>query len=343
MRLSDLDSKNIRINMVLLQTPSVHLEMFIQDKLKRRYHVNREAIIDFEVKTDYKKIKNVIGVTPPDSESWFVHIDLDKFCKRGVPDKDLKYAIEQSSTVLFFCTCSSYKIYRGFKDTFKGYSGFCDFYMNYLRRPDFIYLYDAFTLSDNKLSKPLFDYVVQSYSGDIEAVFELLIQLNQGTKIESRKDIAEFCGLGGLSIESYIFSLLKPLSGSDKGLNTVLKNRIKAGADLAETLGFRTMYNYMSSSLLHFCQLKTLIISGVVYKTVRKLPSTYNEKALAKYQKYIWKLKQIPLSDLLRLRQCIGNKVWENELDLLNFLYKYYAVQSKLTYIKMVEANKSLD
>lgn len=329
MRLSDLDSKNRSIDVVLLQTSSTKLSMFIQDKLKRRYNCKSDSLIELETKSDLKKVKEVFGVTPPFAAKWFVTIDLDKG-KNGVALKDLIPVIKQSSTCIFFCTSSKYKTYKEFKESFKDSTTFFDYYINYLRRPDFLYLYDAFTLSDNKLSKQLFDYAVQSYSGDIEAVFDLLLALNSGQKFESRQDIAEVCGLGGLSVESYIFSLLKPVSGSDKGLKTVIKNRVKAGVDLGNTIGFQKMYNFTAKSIMLFCELKMLIISGVIYKSVRNLPDSFDEKALAKYQKYIWRLKEIPLSDILRLRQCMGAYAWHNGSDFLNFIYKYYELKSEL-------------
>jgi hypothetical protein len=333
-RLSDLDSKNLNINVVLLQTPSTKLTMFLQDKVKRKYKCKNDSIIDIGVKSDYKKVKEVLGTTPPFSDKWYVSVDLDK-----TMDKELIELVKQSYTCVFFCTCSKYKTFKQFKEGLKDMTGVFDFYINYLRRPDFLYLYDAFTLSDNKLNKQLFDYAVQSYSGDIEAVFELLIHLNQGEKFENRKEIAEICGLGSLSIESYIFTLLKELSGSDKGLATVIKNRVKAGVELGEAIGFSSMYNFMSRSLLLFCELKMLVMSGIVYKTVRNLPDTFDEKALSRYQKYIWRLKEIPLSDLLRLRQCMGKKAWRSELDFLNFIYRYYNMKANMTLAQMQSAN----
>ena len=308
--------------------------MFLQDKIKRKYKCKNDSIIDIGVKSDYKKVKEVLGTTPIFSDKWYVSVDLDK-----TMDKELIELIKQSYTCVFFCTCSKYGTFKQFKEDLKDMTGIFDFYINYLRRPDFLYLYDAFTLSDNKLNKQLFDYAVQSYSGDIEAVFELLIHLNQGEKFESRKEIAELCGLGSLSIESYIFTLLKGLSGSDKGLATVIKNRVKAGVELGEAIGFSSMYNFMSRSLLLFCELKMLIMSGIVYKTVRNLPDTFDEKALSRYQKYIWRLKEIPLSDLLRLRQCMGKKVWRSELDFLNFIYRYYNMKANMTLAQMQSAN----
>ena len=319
MRLSDLNSSTLDVSVAIVQTPSSKMLMFLQDKLKAKYHCRSDSVITIDNKTDYKKIKAVLGIYPAFAEKWFVEVNLDKF-----RDKELIALVKQSTTCLFFCTCSKYKTFKDFKEAIKGVDGVCDFYINSLRRADFVFLYDAFTPDDNKLTKQLFDYVFKSYMGDVEAVFDLLIQLGQGTKVESRKDITEICGLGGLSVESYIFDLLKDLSGSDKGLMTVIKNRVKAGTDLCDSVGLKSMYNFMNRSIGLLCELKMLMISGVVYKSVRHLPDSFDEQALARYQKYIWRLREIPLSKLLKLRQSIGETPWKSELDFLGFIYRYY-------------------
>ena len=324
MRFADLDGKTFNPNIVLLQTPSTKLSMFIEDKLKRKVEANRESIITIETKADYAKIKNVIGIVPPNSKKWFVELNLDKHY-----NKDMVKLLKNSTTCLFFCTCSKYGTFKKFKDEFSKTMNFYDMYINYLKRPDLVYLYDAFVKSDNKLSKQLFDYVAQGYSSDIEAVFDLLLALNSGQVITSRKDISDICGIGGLSVETLIFSLIKPLSGSDKGLHKVLKNRIQAGTELGASLSYRTFYNYMHKSLRTLCELKQLMIAGVVYKSVHNLPDSYNEKDIAKYQKYIWRLREIPLSKLLRIINCMGSQ-WQNELDFVQFIYRYYYEESIL-------------
>lgn len=320
MKLADLDAATLDISVVLVQTPSSKMLMFLQDKIKAKYGCRSDAVIDIENKTDYKKVKAVLGVYPPFAERWYVSVNLDKFF-----DKELISLVKQSTTCVFFCTCSKYKTFKNFKEAVKGVDGVFDFYINSLRRADFVYLYDILTRSDNKLTKQLFDYVFKSYMGDVEAVFDLLLQLNQGTKVESRKDITEICGLGGLSVESYIFDLLKDLSGSARGLETVIKNRVKAGSDLCDSVGIRSMYNFMSRSIGLLCELKMLMISGVVYKSVRHLPDSFDEQALARYQKYIWRLRMIPMSKLLQLRQSVGETPWKTELDFLGFIYRYYS------------------
>jgi hypothetical protein len=336
MKLSDLDAKNAKPDVLLLQTPSVKMMQFLQDRLKRKYHVTADAMITIETKNDFKRLKDVEGVVPLDSDRWFVLIDLDKFW-----DKDVKASIRNGVTCVFFCTCSKYKTYKTFKDEFKSDNiEIFDYYINYLRKTDFIYLYDAFVHKDNKLSNDLFNRVAKSYSGDIEAVFELLIHLSNGDKFKTMKDISDVCGFGGQTIETYIFSLFKPLSGSDKGLKLMIKKRAQVGADLGRSLKFSTMYNYMNKSIRTLCELKMLVISGVVYKRVSNLPNSFDEKALARYQKYLWQLRSIPMSELLLLSQCMGNVQWKTEVDFLNFLYKYYKIKSVN---KLKEVAKNVD
>lgn len=332
MRLSDMDSKNFEPNVVIIQTPSVKLSMFIEDKIRRLYACTNDSTIDVRVKSDLKKVKEVLGITPPFSKRWYVPVDLDKF-----KDKELAELIKVSSTCVFVCTCSKYVTFKQFKDSLKEVHGVCDFYINYLKRPDFIYLYDAFVPEDKRLQKSLFDYVTQSYSGDIDVVFNLFLELAKGTVFKDRKAIADLCGIGGLSVESFIFMMLKPLSGSDKGLKKMLKLRIQAGSELAESMGYTKLYNFTAHSLMTLIQLKMLIISGDIYKEVRDLPESYDKNRLVRYQKYIWKLKTLPLSALLLLRQSMGDRAWRNEFDYLNFVYKYYKVLSIQRLNSMIE------
>lgn len=324
MLLRDLDDKNADCNVIILQTTSEKLRMFVQDNIKRRFKCNADTIISCNSKKDYKQIKDIINVVPPFSEKWYVNVDLD-VCN----DKDFIALVKEATTCVFFCNVKKYAVYKKFKEDIKQISGVFDYYITYLRRNDFIYLYDAFVPESKRLQKSLFDYVVQSYSGDIEAVFDLFLELGQGKEIKSRKDIADICGLGGNSTESFIISMLKEPPTTEKGLNKVLKNRIRAGTELSEAYGLSSFYNRLRSTLMSFIQIKELLISGVVYKQIYKLPDGYDERRLSKYQRYIWKLKEIPFSRILRLYTSLGDKTWRSDIEFLNFVYRYILVEEK--------------
>ena len=173
MRLSDLESKNAKINVVLVNTNSTRLHLFLNDKLKR--HVNGNADNSFNVygKDNLRELKELIGIYPPFSEKWFVHIDLDNINTKEIGYTDIADIIKKSNTVLFYCVCSKYAIYKKFKELLKDINGFYDFYLSYLRRADFIYLYDAFLPKDKRLSQQLLNFVIQTYSDKVESLFDL--------------------------------------------------------------------------------------------------------------------------------------------------------------------------
>lgn len=286
-----------------------------------------------ENKADLKQVRNLLGVSTPSGGTWFIYVNLDTFKET----KDLIKIINESTTCLFFMICSKYSTFKTIKTGIDKSKSVFDFYITYLAKSDLLYLYDTITTSDNKLSHELYTYVSKSYTGDIEAVIDLFLKLNSGVKIKSRKDISDICGIGGNSTESFIFSLLTPLSGSDKGLKRVMKNRLVAGIDLCNTLGVKRFYTYINKAITSFILIKQLLISGAIYKSIRNLPDTYDEKALSRYNKFLWKIRLIPMSDLLRIKQCLGDKSWTSEMDFLRFLYKYYNIEAKLLLQKGIE------
>lgn len=318
MYLSELDKRDI--NVVILQSNSIKMSMFIKDRVKRKYHGNVNTIIDVNKKSDLKLVKEVIGIVPPFSEKWVIYVDMS-----SVDVKDISNIIQLSTTCVFCCETDNYKTFKELKDTLKNLkvTDVFDYYINYLKRNDLVYLYDAFVPEDKRMVKTLFDYVVQSYSGDVEAVLNLFLELAGGKEIKNRKDIADICGIGGLSIESFIFSLVKEPSKSERGLKKVMKTRVQAGRELGAMYGYSTFYNFMRKSLMNMIDIKILIMSGNIYKSIRSVPNGYDEKSLSRYQKYVWKLKEIPLTRLLRIVSCMGNKRWRTEADFLNFYYNF--------------------
>lgn len=328
MLLKVLDERDY--NVVILQSSSVKMSTFIKDKVKRKYRGNRDTIIDVEKSSDIKRVKEVTGIVPPFSDRWVVYVDITK-----VGIKEVVPMIETGTTCVFCCIVDKYKDFKSLKNGLEKnhVEGVLDYYLTYLKRPDILYLYDAFVPEDRRMTKALFDYTVQSYSSDIEAVLDLFLALGEGKEIKNRKDIADICGIGGLSIESFIFMLVKDPSTSEKGLKRVMKLRVQAGRELGEIYHFDTFYNFLSSSIMKMIDIKVLITSGVVYKSIRDLPDSYNEKALQRYQKYIWRLKEIPMTRLLRIRECMGSRRWSTEADFLNFYYNFVTRTYKDSFI----------
>lgn len=330
MLLRDLDRKNENPDVLLITTNSAMLDEFLRDKMKRHYHVGTDSIFEIESKSDLKPVREILDVSPPFADRWFVSINLDKFDFRS--HATIADLVLNSKTCFFFITGTLYANYKKMKDLIdKPTISLYDYYLKSLRKSDFLYLYDAFVREEDRLTPSLFKFAFNNYNSNVDAFFTLLMRLNEGVKVTTQKDIVDICGIGGLSTESYLLSLMKPLSGSDKGLKIVLKNKIKAGKELGDVYGYEKFYRFISKNILYFCEIKMLTISGVIYRKVKDLPAGYDEQRLAHYNKYLPALSEVPLSELLRLKQTLGERVWKSDMDLIAFLYSYYGVKSQET------------
>ena len=343
MLIKSLDDIDSSAKVFLVQTPSEKMQMFLEDKIKRQLGSNRDTIIDVVNKKDIKKVKDIMNFVPPSAKKWYIFVDLKKL---GVTE-DLRKLVNESTTCVFFCVADKYVTFKKCKELFNKSEKVYDFYLTMLRRPDMVYLYSALVPSSNQLSKQLFDYVAQSYSSDIEAVFELFLELAKGTEIKNRRAIADICGVGGNSVEGFIFSLMKQPPVTEKGVKTVIKNRLIAGIDLSEVYGARTFRAYLVSTLRKFIDIKVLIMSGVVYKTIKDLPKGYDEQALVKYQKFIWRLNEIPMTRLLRCLYFLNQtRMWYSDMDVIKFIYNFILDTQRhevLPYIEILKVDERIE
>lgn len=320
MYLQEIDRELDRTSVVLLQTPSDVLKMFLQDKIKAQLNSTQESILVVDSKKTLREAGNLSGMIPFDAKRWLFVLDLDKI---GV-NSDLQEVIYNNSTGLFLCTTDKYSTYKRFKEMCKVLDKMLDFYITYLKRMDFYYLYYAIVPKESMLPKALSDFVQKGYSNDISTVINFFMELNRGTKFDSKKSIIDFCGQSGNTVDNLLFSLLEMQFKTERGIKSVIGNRLKAGYELAQSIGWRKLRNYLYSSLNAVMDIKGLYISGVIYKRIENLPDNFNEKKLSKYQRLFHKIKEVPFSDMVRLRIALyecGD--WNNEADYLRFIYRY--------------------
>lgn len=322
MLLSALDNSKGRFKVFLLQTPSDKLRLYLYDRIKEDYNCNKDTILELKDKKDLKKIKEIAYIDSFMSDKWLVTCNIKSVSSFM---KEFVELIYESTTIIFFCTADNYRTFKNFTTALKnkGVTEVYQYYLTSLRSADFAYLYGKHVTKNNKLTKQLYDFVYQGYNSNISALMELFEELQRGTEFQSRKDISEVCGVGGNSVESFIFSMLKDPPSTEMGTKTVLKNRLKAGLDLVSIYGVKRFQSYLSACLSSFIDLKMLLISGTIYKKVINLPKGYDEAKLIKYQRFIWRIKPIPTTRLLRLANFLQQKSWTNELDFVRFVYGY--------------------
>lgn len=318
MALKELDND---LSFVLFQTTSDLMRIFIQDKLKKTNNNSTGNIFIIENKKDFKEALSTCNVQPFGADKWLFIIDTNKM---NLSYKDLKDIVRNNSSGVFLVEVHKYKEYKRIKNIVGDSEGFLDLYLPRLRRDDFLYLYDYYTPSWNKLTPKLYNQIYRDYSNDVDAVMNLFKAMQNGTRVTSIKDVTLTVGVAGNTVESYIISLLKEPPTTAKGAEIIIRNRVKSGLELAEVHGYEKMWVYMVSCIKSFTDIKILMINGIVYKKIQtELPEGYDDKKLFRYQKYIWRLESIPLSRVIRLRYALQRNKWQSGEDFLRFIYDY--------------------
>lgn len=318
MALKSLDND---LSFILFQTTSDLMRIFIQDKIKKVNNNSTGNIFVLENKKDFKEALTTCNVQPFGADKWLFIIDTGKM---NLSYNDLKAIIRNNSSGVFLVEVQRYQEYKRIKNIVGDTEGFLDLYLPRLNRYDFLYLYDYYTPDWNKLPTKLYNQVFRDYNNDVDAVMNLFKAMKNGARVTSIKDVASICGEAGNTVESYVISLLKDPPNTEKGTIITIRNRIKAGLDLAEVHDYEKMWVYMVGCIKAFTDIKMLSINGIIYKRIQhELPEGYDDKKLFRYRKYVWRLEEIPFSRVIRLRYALQRNKWKSGEDFLKFIYDY--------------------
>ncbi|WP_255294051.1 hypothetical protein [Bacillus toyonensis] len=322
MGLEKLYDRQTRMKVVLLYTPSSSLSIYVQDVIKNRYQIKKDSIKTITSKKELGATKDVYNVVPFLSQAWLFHVtNGDKVIK-----KDFLKLSRGNTSGVYLIEFENYKNYKFAKDLLQREVGVVDLYMAWLRRADFNTLYNQLVVGFNgtQLPKSLLDFVSKGYSSEIEAVFQLFLELRDGREIKSRKQIIDICGLNSNTVDNFMFSLLKDPPTKDAGVKKYMSNRLKEAVDLAEKYTWSTFRNYLKRSVKSCIDVKMILSSGEVYKDIRVYENEgYNMKQLKRLQRYIPTLKEISIARLLGLLDNLEKRTWYNDVDFLNFFFNY--------------------
>lgn len=322
MAFENIDEYSDMLKCILLQTGSEALKLYLRDKLKDMYSCSSNEILEIKNQSGFKQVRELAVSAPFMADKWVFVIDITSL-KADVM-KSLVSIIKNSTDSVFLCYCDKYAVYKSFKEKMKSEEGFLDYYVTYLRYSDMDYLYESIVPEDNRLTQKMYKEFKKGYSSDVDAVMKLFSTLKMGIEIKTKSQITDLCGIGGNTLNSFVFSLLKNAPASEKGLITTLRNRVKSVYDLKEDYTWGQLWGYCKKILENIRDIKMLLISDDIYNSVRNLPDGYDEKALMKYQRYLYLIKGIPMTRVLRVLAMLMEQRWSNEQYFLLFIYRYY-------------------
>lgn len=313
---SDLDDNLNDLDVVLLQTTCDRIDELLFAKVQNRLNISNDNVIHIRTKEDFDTVKSLQGILTPTEGRWLIYCDTTIF----IETNNLIDLMLHSNTCIFFIKVNYYKTYKDIKTRLKTKNVF-DYYVTYLNRPNLLYIYDSLVPKSNGLTTRVITYLSKNYSSDIEQIFQLFDALRSGKVIDKPNDVVKCVGIGGNNIESFIFSLLTPISGSTKGLKLVKKKRYTQAYSIYNALGPKRFYDFYKKTLQDFLDIQMLRLTDVVYDSLIGLEDPYNH--LARYNRYLYKFKELDISSIMRLMSFLPVD-FESQVSVYSYINDYY-------------------
>lgn len=320
---------NEKYNTHIFLANSSLAEMYVYDILKKKCGADMDSIFTVNSKKSFQEMLDMVSAQPFLADKWFFIIEYGKI-KRSL---DSKKGIFKSDSSEFLIKVKNYKEFKEAKEALSVVGdGVNDIYLSYIN------YYDTdFLLSDFEISSKLISYVYKSYSSDPEQVFRLRKELQSGIVVNSRKQIAELCGVSTGTLNSFTISLLGGEPKGEKGKKIVIRNRIKVALELSEVYGYSKFKNFLTASVKDILDIKVLYMQGAIYNRITDLPEirvkdekgeeklVFDEGRLSRYRFYLDTIKEIPYTRILRLYLFLKTYgKWYSDADMVNFIYQYY-------------------
>lgn len=312
--LKDLVDKTLNYHTVMCD--SGKLDLLVYNLLKQACNGNKDTIFYVNKKSDVEEMLDLSLIMPYSADQWLFIVNYNKVKRHRRKLIEFIKAKTVSSKVLV--SFDKYADFKKFNDDLGALVN--SMYLKTLRKDDM-----AFLFRNTKLGKDLKEFIFYSYRSEVEKVMSVLDYIKDGHSVKTRKDITELVGVSTGSIQHFIFQLLGKPPKTEKSRERIIKNRSYILSELAKVYGVRGIKTILTNSVKDILDIKTLYLSGVVYKSLTNIPEGYDSKRLLRYRVFFGKIIDIEYSRILELYLLLYNEgAWSNELDLYKFLYIYY-------------------
>lgn len=304
------------VNVHTMMQDSGKLDLFVYNMLKKATNGNKDTVIYVNKKSDVEEMSDLSLVMPMNAEQWLFIISYDKVKRHR--RKIIELIKQKNPSSKYLISFEKYVDFRRFNDDLGSMVN--SMYLKNLNQKDVRFLFRKY-----KFDKGLFQFIFYSYRSEVEKMMTLLSFLDMGQTVKSRKDVTDLVGVSTGSIQHFIFQLLgkKPLSLKSQGI--IVKNRTVTISELAKVYGVRQLKGIITNSVKDILDIKSLNLTGVLYKSIDRIPEGYDSTRLLKYKPFYAKILDVPYIRILDLYLLLYNeRSWNSELDMYRFIYTYY-------------------
>lgn len=325
MLMTDILKGDQQFDMIIVYNKSPRYMAMVNNLVRRRLGVENSDIIRVSSMSEIIRHADLLRTKPLYSPYWLVLVE------------EAKYNMSKELVTLIN-TVSNFKLVIGVKN----YGDFLKFrydrslkqvkkdimYGSMLAKEEFQLVYKATIKSKYAvpLSSKLYEFVEKGYLREPESVFKLLSLLKEGVSFGDRREIISAIGLGNLTVEQEVLSLLSSRVSTERGLKQFMKRHGRMMLELSARYSTSSLKSAILRSLKALILIKSLIAKGdiIVGLPVNVDFKPYKNSSLNIYARRVEQIDEISLKKMvymLGILESTGR--WSDNLDLFNFLYTY--------------------
>ena len=323
--LEKVDQLSLDIANIIIYTNSNSLQSFLKKRLKERFNIARNLTKYASKASELKEIKNETFTPPFGGGTWFLDIQADKLSLSDL-GKSLNNVSNAAVCVYWFTNYAQFKKVCEL-EVVKRQGMYCfTMYTGKLYPEDITYMHEKMLPVEKRLPKKLLDYLKKNYTYDVDAVCKVFQSISQGEEIKSTRDIINKVGMGGNTVDSFVIKLLTTNPKTEKGLKSSFEKAVVLLNDLSYSYEYRTIKNYMRSTLKTIIDIKQLQIMGLYTENLKNIPeNVYDETKIQRMKRYDRViLNELNLGRVINLLLCIDKyDSFDTELSLIEGINSY--------------------
>lgn len=326
MQLTEVLDNQVFFDTVLVYNRSSKYFSLMLNLIKKKFKVQSSDSYSIKSLADLKQYESLLTTAPLFSSAWLFYIEDANVT--GISSEIMDLILRSHKLVLVVGT-SNYGSFMRLRNERRWKSRFVEtVYASNLTKDEFDFIYGAYTSKkgSSRLSPELQTFVKKGYLREPDAVFSLLNDLREGIQFVSRADIVSKIGVGNLTPEFELLSILSSTVKTERGLNSFMKKHSTNLVELCARSKPSTLHRNMIDSCKALLSVKQLLSEGLIIAGIKSeldIPA-YEDNRVNRYLSVGNKIEGIPTSKIVLLLDVLTKgKPWRTELDALGFLHLY--------------------
>lgn len=327
MLINDLYKKSLLTNVFITYVRSTEYLDIVLTSVRTRYKVGLLEVVKVDTFADLLKYKDLFNSVSLFSDKYVFYIEN----ALTLPSMEVLDLLASSKSYSLVVGVKNYGVFDKLRrnNQLNNRVNVDYLYSSRLHKDEFDLLY-RFTLNlegVTPLPDDIYKKVKLGYLQEVTAVFKLLDEIKKGSKILTTNDLVACAGLGNLSVDAIVYSLLTTSAKTPKGVKVYKKKVLPKVLEILQRMSVGTFRNQFEESLRAAYDIKVLTLKGYLLQGLESKAKDFkgyeDNTRLSFYERRREKLQEVPISRIVNLMTLLDREnAWYYEYQVVGYFEK---------------------